>query len=60
MNVTLVVIDAHKFTYARYINRCLDVRVRAEPAMTPEEVEGFRVKPELCVDRTLPPEPVSA
>lgn len=59
MNVQLVVIDHHAQTYARYINRCLHVKVKSEPTLTPEEVEGFRVRPTLYVEN-LPPEPKTA
>lgn len=57
MNIALVCIDAHALTYTRYINRVRHVKVRAETALTREEVEGFRVTPTLWAEG-VPPEPV--
>lgn len=59
-NIALVVVDAHALTYVRYINRVRHVKVRAETALTREEVEGFRVTPTLWVEGVLPPEPKRA
>ena len=58
MNIALVVVDAHKLEYTRYINRVRHVKVRAETALTREEVEGFRVTPTLYVEG-MPPEPIT-
>lgn len=57
MNIPLVVIDAHKLEYTRYLNKVKHVKVRAETPLSAEEVEGFRVRPTLYVEN-MPPEPV--
>lgn len=60
MNLALICIDAHALTYTRFLNRCRDVKVRAEPPMTASEIEEFRVNPGAGVDGYMPPEPKRA
>ena len=58
MNLALVVVDAHKLEYTRFINRVRHVKVRAETALSAAEVEGFRTQPTLYV-ADMPPEPIT-
>ena len=60
MNIALVVVGKDYLgspEYVRYLNRCRDVKVRAETALTAAEVEEFRTKPGSCVEGYVPPEP---
>ena len=63
MNIALVVIGTDYLghpEYTRYLNRCHDVKVRAETPLTAIEVEEFRTKPGSCVEGYVPPEPMLA
>ena len=62
-NLALVVIGTNYLghsEYTRFLNRCRDVKVRAETALTAAEVEEFRTKPGSCVEGYVPPEPKRA
>jgi hypothetical protein len=51
-NTILVVIDAEKMTYTRYVNSKADIQARAGELLTREEVETFRLNPKRMIDDT--------